>query len=110
MRTEYERIEPTIPPVTEKVMPDSADTFGPSHYSGFIQPWDAMEVWMPPHQFIGYLRGNIIKYSARMDRKGAPLQDAQKALHYAQKLVEVMTRYCGPEGDQCPQGPEREPD
>lgn len=90
--------------------PDLAGDRGPAHYKTQVEPWDAMEDWLPPHQFIGYLRGNCIKYLARMDRKGSPLEDAQKGLHYAQKLVEVMTRYCGPEGANCPQGPVHEPD
>lgn len=62
----------------------------PPHYAGAIEPWDAMAAWMPPHQFVGYLRGNAIKYLARMDRKGDPHGDAVKALAYCQKLVEVM--------------------
>jgi len=51
-----------------------------------------MAAWMPPHQFIGYLRGNAIKYLARMDRKGDPHGDAVKALAYARKLVEALEK------------------
>jgi len=42
---------------------------GGTHYQKAIQPWDAMEAWMSREQFIGYLRGNAIKYLARCDCK-----------------------------------------
>jgi hypothetical protein len=64
----------------------------PAHYRSEVEPWDAMEAWMPPHQFVGYLRGNAIKYLARMDRKGDPHGDAVKALAYARKLVEALEK------------------
>lgn len=74
---------------------------GPSHYRGRVQAWDAMEDWMPPHQFVGFLRGNVIKYLCRLDRKGQPLPDAKKALHYMEKLVSYMEEHCGPDGGLC---------
>jgi hypothetical protein len=62
---------------------------GGDHYrSKEIQPWDAMEAWMSPEQFRGYLRGNIIKYIARCDDKGGR-EDLQKAQHYLAKLLEA---------------------
>jgi hypothetical protein len=61
---------------------------GGDHYrSKTIQPWDAMEVWMPPEQFKGFLRGNAIKYLARCDDKGG-MEDIKKAGHYLHKLQE----------------------
>jgi len=64
---------------------------GGDHYQKTIQPWDAMEAWMSREQFIGYLRGNAIKYLARCDDKGG-LEDLQKAQHYLAKLIEVESR------------------
>jgi hypothetical protein len=62
---------------------------GGNHYaSKEVQPWDAMESWMTPEQFKGFLRGNVIKYVARCDDKGG-VQDLQKAAHYLQKLIEL---------------------
>lgn len=61
---------------------------GGSHYKDqAVQPWAAMEAWMTKEQFVGFLRGNAIKYLARADVKGG-LQDLQKAQHYINKLVE----------------------
>ena len=62
---------------------------GGSHYKNMnVQPWVAMESWMTPEQFAGFLRGNAIKYLARCDVKGG-LDDIKKARHYIDKLVEV---------------------
>ncbi len=62
---------------------------GGSHYRDMeIQPWDAMRAWMTPAEFRGFLRGNAIKYLARCDRKGSPLDDLRKARHYLDALIE----------------------
>ena len=59
---------------------------GGDHYKKLkVQPWDAMEAWMTRDQFLGYLRGNVIKYVAR-DKNG--LEDLEKAQHYLQVLME----------------------
>jgi hypothetical protein len=63
---------------------------GGDHYVGkAVQPWEAMEAWMPREAFIGFLEGNVIKYMARWRGKGG-LQDLHKAAHYLDKLVEVV--------------------
>ena len=65
---------------------------GGDHYvSKAIQPWDAMEAWMTPEEFVGFLRGNAIKYLARAGSKGNALEDYRKAQHYLARLIEVMT-------------------
>ena len=61
------------------------------HYAeGVIHPWDAMEHWMTHDQYMGFLRGNAIKYLARAGRKGPARDDYKKALEYVQKLLESM--------------------
>ena len=63
---------------------------GGDHYKRLaVQPWDAMEAWMTREQFIGYLRGNALKYLARAGSKGDAREDYAKAQHYLVKLVEV---------------------
>lgn len=65
---------------------------GGSHYQDAdIQPWDAMQAWMTHEQFVGFLRGNVIKYIARAERKGG-LEDYRKAMHYLEKLAEVIEK------------------
>jgi hypothetical protein len=65
---------------------------GGDHYaSKSVQPWDAMESWMTPEAFAGFLQGNCIKYLARYrDKNGT--QDLKKCQHYLAKLIEVEIR------------------
>jgi hypothetical protein len=59
---------------------------GGSHYSSnTIQPWDYIIA-----NGLGYLEGNIIKYTTRWRRKGG-IDDLRKVIHYAEKLIEVET-------------------
>ena len=61
-----------------------------SHYTAMeIQPWEVMESVLTQSEFRGFLKGNIIKYSMRAGKKDGALKDAEKARHYAQKLLEV---------------------
>ena len=63
---------------------------GGDHYkSKTVQPWDAMASWMSKEEFVGYLRGNVIKYTARCNDKGG-IEDLKKAQHYLAKLLEVL--------------------
>lgn len=63
---------------------------GGTHYKDKrIQPWDAMEAWLSPEQFTGFLRGNAIKYLARCEDKGG-LADLRKAQHYLARLIEHL--------------------
>jgi len=62
---------------------------GGDHYlTVAVQPWDAMQAWLSPAEFRGYLRGNAIKYLSRCSRKGG-IEDLKKASHYTDKLIEV---------------------
>jgi len=62
---------------------------GGDHYVSLkIQPWDAMQAWMSPEAFEGFLTGNVIKYVARHKRKGG-VEDLRKSRHYLDKLSEV---------------------
>ena len=64
-----------------------------SHYKDMpIQPWAVMESVLTQSEFIGYLKGNIIKYSLRAGRKEGS-DDAGKAQHYMEKLNEMQGSY-----------------
>ena len=54
-----------------------------------IQPWSVMQAVMTHEEFVGFLKGNIIKYSLRAGRKDGS-DDAGKARHYMLKLKEVQ--------------------
>lgn len=64
--------------------------YGGDHYNKMkVQVWDIVDDG-EIEQSIGYYRWNAVKYLKRMGTKDSRLQEAQKALHYAQKLVEVL--------------------
>lgn len=79
-------------------MTADAKQVGGSHYvDKKVQPCDAMEAWMTPQEFVGFLRGNAIKYLARCNDKGG-VEDIKKARHYLDKLIEFksLSRLCAP--------------
>ena len=77
----------------EEVQEAAKQQVGGTHYTSLdVQPWDVMEVILTPEEFIGYLKGNIIKYSIRQGRKEGS-DDGGKALHYKAKLEEFLNRY-----------------
>ena len=63
---------------------------GGRHYKDMpVQPWDVMETVLTHAEFIGFLKGNIIKYSMRQGKK-QDSDDEGKAKHYMTKLREVQ--------------------
>jgi hypothetical protein len=61
---------------------------GGSHYTEMeIQPWEVMQSVLTHEEFVGYLKGNILKYALRQGKKQS--DDAGKAKHYMQKLEEI---------------------
>lgn len=68
---------------------------GGDHYKKLkVQPWDAMESWLTPEEFRGFLKGNVIKYIARAN-SGKEDHDLmiEKAAHYQQKLDEMIVKW-----------------
>lgn len=60
---------------------------GGSHYKDMpVQPWEVMESVLTREEFIGFLKGNLIKYAMRHGRKDS--DDAGKFRHYQKKLKE----------------------
>jgi hypothetical protein len=71
-----------------------ADDFQVSgtHYRDMgIQPWEVMEAVLSHEEFVGYLKGNVIKYSMRQGKK-QDSDDANKAHHYRMKLTEIIEK------------------
>jgi hypothetical protein len=61
-----------------------------NHYKDMpVQPWAVMQAVLTRDEFLGFLKGNIIKYSMRAGRKDGS-DDAGKAKHYMQKLDEEI--------------------
>ena len=59
----------------------------PPHYNkGGVECIQAIQAMLTPDEFVGYLRGNSLKYRWRMRYKSNPVQDMEKAEWYEKKL------------------------
>ena len=66
----------------------NGEQVGGDHYQRMpIQPWDVMRACMTREEWLGFLRGNIIKYVMREREKGG-VEDLRKAEHYLQTLIQ----------------------
>ena len=57
----------------------------PAHYGGADNPYEAIKVieaWK-----LGFHLGNTVKYIARAERKGATIQDLEKARWYLDREI-----------------------
>ena len=64
----------------------------PQHYaSGKIEAIDAIESAMSKEQVRGYLRGNVLKYLWRYDKKNGA-EDLKKALWYLERLLNSVEK------------------
>lgn len=62
----------------------------PPHYkTGGIEAIEGIEASMAPEAFAGYLKGNIMKYMWRYERKGKPIEDLKKARWYLDRLISL---------------------
>lgn len=62
----------------------------PPHYNkGGIECIDAIEAMLTHEEFVGYLRGNSLKYRWRFRYKSG-IQDLDKATWYESKLKQIL--------------------
>ena len=81
------KIEPPLAAVSNNS--PNARQVGGDHYKKYaIQPWDYLESIFSQEAFVGFLRGNIIKYVSRYLDKGG-VQDLEKCRHYLDKLIQI---------------------
>lgn len=57
---------------------------------GPIECIDALESMLGRRDFIGWLRGTIVKYQWRLGHKAAALNEAEKADYYSRRLVATL--------------------
>lgn len=55
--------------------------------AGGIETLDVIKAKLTPDQYRGYLLGNVIKYSCRLNFKGSDERDAEKCSVYASELA-----------------------
>jgi hypothetical protein len=65
------------------------DPINPDHYKNSVETIDAIEASMTPEAFRGYLKGNVIKYVTRYEKKNG-LEDLKKADWYLSKLINTF--------------------
>lgn len=79
--------------VADKKLENRADSYqvAGDHYKNMPrQPWAVMAETLTHEEFVGFLKGSIIKYEMRDGKKPGAVDDAQKAEHYRAKLKEVQ--------------------
>lgn len=70
-------------------MSDSLQDFqvGGTHYTDMdVQPWDCIRAVLTHEEWVGYLKGNAIKYAMRAGHKEGT-DDKAKFAHYSAKLL-----------------------
>jgi hypothetical protein len=68
---------------------------GGTHYKDMgLEPWDIIDTW-PAEQRIGAYRAGALKYTMRMGSKDDEIQEAEKGLHYQEKLVATLKEIHG---------------
>jgi predicted transcriptional regulator len=82
------RLDNVIKHINEKKVKPIDPVNSPSHYTnGSVECIDAIESMLTKEEFIGFLRGNILKYQWRYKQKNGA-EDLKKAQWYFDKLKE----------------------
>jgi hypothetical protein len=77
----------------KQATPDDRQVGG-THYKDMpVQPWELMETILTPEEFIGFLKGTLIKYAMRAGKKSGS-DDVSKYEHCKAKLDEVLSKTC----------------
>lgn len=68
----------------------------PAHYNnGKYETIDVIVDTLGEWEAISYCHGNVLKYTIRLWNKGNPIQDAEKAKWYLNKMIELMHKTKG---------------
>lgn len=59
---------------------------------GGISTMDVIKAKLSKEQFAGFLLGNIIKYSSRLNHKGCADRDSEKLAVYSRLLTDLLTK------------------
>ena len=66
----------------------------PMHYlQGKRETIEVIQDYMTKDEFVGYLKGNIIKYVGRFKFKGKPLEDLKISQWYLNKLIQEVEKW-----------------
>ena len=70
-----------------ELSPDYEYVNHPSHYQGKIECIDYLEDKLSHKEYIGFLKGSVMKYMDRLGKKEDDLNDSKKAAWYLDKLI-----------------------
>lgn len=88
---DYSRWKPKETPSEPIETTEQGTTEAAKHYQvSDMQPIEIMQSYLPKEQFVGFLRGNVIKYILRMGHKDDTTKEAEKACQYAEWLVKAL--------------------
>ncbi len=67
----------------------------PNHYGGdtTYECIKVLKAWLSFNEYIGFLRGNVIKYLCRSGKKDDYLQDCEKARWYLDEIINSFEEY-----------------
>ena len=74
-----------------KIMDEDLVNHPPHYNNGKIECIEAIEAMLTHEEFVGYLRGNSLKYRWRFRYKNG-IQDLDKATWYETKLKQTLTK------------------
>jgi hypothetical protein len=78
-------------PNEHPVFGDANMVDNPPHYNnGSIECIEAIEAMLSKDEYIGYLRGNALKYMWRFRYKSKPFEDLRKARWYEERLMKFL--------------------
>ena len=65
----------------------------PPHYkTGGIEAIEGIEASMAPEAYAGYLKGSVMKYLWRYEKKEKPIEDLKKARWFLDRLISLRER------------------
>ena len=75
--------------VKTKLLDDPVNN--PAHYTvGGIETIDYIKAKLTPEEFVGYPKGNVIKYTSRAGKKQDTIQDLEKAQWYMNRQIKEL--------------------
>ena len=82
--------ETPVEPIAEQTTCKS-EHYDEHYASSAIQPIEFMVANFTSEEFVGFLKGNIIKYTSRMGKKDDPTKETAKIKRYSEWLKEYQT-------------------
>lgn len=74
-----------------RVKPVNDPVNSPAHYTaGGIETIEYIKAKLTPEEFVGYLKGNVIKYTSRAGKKQDTIQDLEKAQWYMNRQIKEL--------------------